>query len=1170
MKETKRYLSALLVLAMLISCFAGLALTADAATVAADALPYNSGKRHEVATALSDQAGAYYTGDYAAEKLLALTGSDSKSSLQTMDSELYKALQTLMQSTKTDGVTYEELTSYWTHTDASQGAAGTILFYSDIVEEAFNREHVWPKSHGSFLEMNAGCDLHHLRPTNSTVNSTRSSYIMSNVVDILSEWTTFSHNDGTPIWYNSAENKVEVADEIKGDVARIYLYVYCCWGQPNLFEDVATADLPPMDADDYENNGERVIEDLSTLLYWMEIDPVDTWEMSRNDIIQTVQGNRNVFIDYPELAWLLFDEDLPAGYETPSGYAMKNGVEKPTVTAVSADESQGAVRLINNVISATPAEGYSVDAYSVTPEGSATVTQDGRLFYVTDVTEDCTVTVSFAAKKGATVTYSVPEGVEAAGGSSADSFVGDSVVLPEVTGTAADAEQDYVFLGWTETPIEYAEELPENLYYPGDTYYVGAEKVTLYGLFYYKVTDETSTDKEFAKVETEPEDWSGTYCIIAGESGAIMSNTLKGNTTATNVYLLPESVTVDLNSVKNPNPAYFYTLKKVEGTDYYYLIDSNGNYIGCPKIKVMTQVAPDEADLADTAYYWQPTLNGLQSYEGTNGVLQYNTSSPRFTTYSGGQETAALYGEVAGTKTCYTSAQGHIHVFTEERVEPTCTEAGSITYTCTLCGEVIVEELPALGHSYAITEQKAATCTAEGYITYLCATCGDTYTDTLAALDCPSAQFTDVPLNTWYHDAVDTMVAAELMVGVSGDRFAPDMSLSRAMVTTVIYRMEGAPETNGQIPFTDVEAGKWYTDAICWAAENGVVNGTPNGAFLPDTDITREQMATILYNYARYKYYDTTERDDLSGFGDVENVAGYAKEPMAWAVAKGILLGVPQDSDVLLLPQANASRAQFATVIHRLQTLAAVECSHSFTATTVPATCTEAGSVTSVCSLCGKTVVEELPALGHSFGQWVLTVEPTAATEGVQERTCTVCGATEQQPVEKLGYTLTLTDTLKDGDQVLIYAPSGKVLLSTIPITAPYIQRLDDVSVVVSNNGINMLPEDAALVTVSINNKGQYSFKLGDQWLVCNSGSGSLYFSDTPTYGVWELEATDGGFLLRNVDSVKMLNGVPTPVYVEYYSGNFTSYYITSDTTDVSAFTLQFFVYSPTADGAGT
>ena len=137
---------------------------------------------------------------------------------------------------------------------------------------------------------------------------------------------------------------------------------------------------------------------------------------------------------------------------------------------------------------------------------------------------------------------------------------------------------------------------------------------------------------------------------------------------------------------------------------------------------------------------------------------------------------------------------------------------------------------------------------------------------------------------------------------------------------TILYRLEGQPAVTGESGFTDVEAGTWYTDAVAWAAANGIVNGVSDTRFAPGDEITRQQMAAILYRYAEAKGYDVTASADLSGYSDAETIQEYAQIPMAWACAQGLLQGFEDDT---LRPAGNATRAQIATILMRFcQTVA--------------------------------------------------------------------------------------------------------------------------------------------------------------------------------------------------------------------------------------------------------
>ena len=174
--------------------------------------------------------------------------------------------------------------------------------------------------------------------------------------------------------------------------------------------------------------------------------------------------------------------------------------------------------------------------------------------------------------------------------------------------------------------------------------------------------------------------------------------------------------------------------------------------------------------------------------------------------------------------------------------------------------------------------------------------------------------FVDVAEGDWFYDAVVYAYQNELMDGVGGNRFAPNSETTRAQLVTILYRLEGQPAVSGDLPFTDVETGIWYTDAILWAAQNNIVNGVSDTEFAPGDEITRQQLVTILYRYAEAKGYDVSASADLSGYPDAGQVQDYAQPAMAWAVAENIIQGM---EDGTLKPAGNASRAQIATILMR-------------------------------------------------------------------------------------------------------------------------------------------------------------------------------------------------------------------------------------------------------------
>lgn len=285
----------------------------------------NTRQRHSGPAVLSDSAQAYYRGAFAFKTVCCLPGQDTSPD-RAMRTGLFRTLHDLMSGTLTTRYAYADLPKYWYSSDTN-GGVGTMLFYSDVFLPkggSLTREHVWPKSHGTFYESGAGSDLHHLRPEDYHVNAARSNYTFGNVRSKCSAWDTQSYQDKVVLWYSDSYSSdgcrglVEVADNVKGDVARILLYVYVTYEQPNLCTNTSAVDV-----DGEHSDGRKVIDSLTTLLDWCRYDPVDAWEMRRNDVVQELQGNRNVFIDYPELAWLLFDRPLP-DMATPSGYARQN------------------------------------------------------------------------------------------------------------------------------------------------------------------------------------------------------------------------------------------------------------------------------------------------------------------------------------------------------------------------------------------------------------------------------------------------------------------------------------------------------------------------------------------------------------------------------------------------------------------------------------------------------------------------------------------------------------------------------------------------------------------------------------------------------------------------------------------------------------------------------
>ncbi len=258
-----------------------------------------------------------------------------------------------------------------------------------------------------------------------------------------------------------------------------------------------------------------------------------------------------------------------------------------------------------------------------------------------------------------------------------------------------------------------------------------------------------------------------------------------------------------------------------------------------------------------------------------------------------------------------------------------------------------------------------------------------------------ATEFADVSEQSWYYESVQYVAENGLMDGVGNGSFAPNDKMTRAMLVTVLWRYCGAPQ-EGRNTFSDVPDGKWYTQAIAWAAHNALVNGVGEGRFQPDGLITREQMAAIFYRFHVWCGADAQSRDDLSGFSDRAQVSDWALEAVSWAVGSGLIKGDGKGIN----PKGNASRAEVATLLMRYieanrETPLPPACEHSETEVrdAVEATCTTDGYTGDVCcASCGLVLSEGISVAmsGHSFADGICTV--CGATDTASEMTVSVGG----------------------------------------------------------------------------------------------------------------------------------------------------------------------------------
>lgn len=310
-----------------------------------------------------------------------------------------------------------------------------------------------------------------------------------------------------------------------------------------------------------------------------------------------------------------------------------------------------------------------------------------------------------------------------------------------------------------------------------------------------------------------------------------------------------------------------------------------------------------------------------------NGTV---TTAPTETTPGVRTRTCTVCGDIREETIPATGA--HDYRFTET-IAPTCTDGGYDLYTCSGCGATERRNLTdAAGHKWdGGTVTTAPTETTPGVRTFTCTVCGQTRTEAIPATgastctggpSCPSYGLHDVAgPDYWAHKGIDYCVRNRLMSGVGADTFSPDTACTRAQIVKILYNRSGnqADYSYYYLPFTDVAPGAWYYNAVAWAYYNDVTSGTSATTFTPNAAITRQQLVTFLYRYTvKYAPEFTGNAAPISAFPDAGSVANWAYAAMSWAVGNGLILGNAHDNGLDYLdPNGSATRAQTATIIMR-------------------------------------------------------------------------------------------------------------------------------------------------------------------------------------------------------------------------------------------------------------
>ena len=624
--------------------------------------------------------------------------------------------------------------------------------------------------------------------------------------------------------------------------------------------------------------------------------------------------------------------DLTVDYTAPKIQSMVYDDEAKTLTVTASDEQYlSLIYLSDPSGNALDAKGFSSD---VTGEACTAVFDVSKISAVYDfvtvsaqdyaTNEDEEVKFFVETGKDATITLVTPSGE-----TSVQTKTGTNYTLPN----CKDTFEGYQFVGWFTRPIEKVTDLGAA---DGTFYRVGAKAavrgdMTLYAVYAHGEMGMVDYYDFYVPIE-----WSGYEGIWALCGMNVDTSTMKYN------FYEPQAMdesgkAIDIVSETNAEVSTtgleFMTSEKSiryevkrSGTDIYTLRNCvSGQYIAVVDGKLAFVDTPDER----ANWSFEPGTNykmTLRNVQDQNMILLYDEEGS-FAVYDDTQYIAntgakpseyyrlyiyycdEAYTEqkealIADFYTTELSVKHEHTVVVDAAVAPTCTETGLTEGShCSVCNEVIVAQqvVAALGHKF---ENGA------------CTVCGAADPDYKPETPWVNP-FVDVKENDWFYEGVKFAAQHELFNGTSATTFSPDDNMTRAMLVTVLWRLDGKPTPKAAATFTDVPAGQYFSEAVAWAAENGVVNGVGENKFDPNGSVTREQIAAILFRYAQKKGYDVEKRAELTQFPDESKVSTYAKEALSWANAEGLVKGSAQNGKDYLDPQGSATRAQVATILSR-------------------------------------------------------------------------------------------------------------------------------------------------------------------------------------------------------------------------------------------------------------
>ena len=604
-------------------------------------------------------------------------------------------------------------------------------------------------------------------------------------------------------------------------------------------------------------------------------------------------------------------------------------------TSRAADAAKSAVAIYGGYFTSDPS-GYIADGYAALPS-----TEEGYAFMVGEMPEPVVEDVEPAAGVPVVDVSGIAEKDQESAKEVAQSVQDNGVlaaaansVLNEVTEAQAEAAEEAlradgsgVTVGGEDTANIYVQ-----TYLNVTPTAYNATSFTLDIQPMYRVVASTAKNADDIKVVGEGE--------VTGDANAVA---LEGSEKPLDIQTMTVSITLPTNFVTGETQNVYVQHK---GYEYEAQVsEADGkmtatftNPHGFSAFTVTTKSAAVAEVNGNRYTSFQAAVdatgdNGTVKVLDANATLNATISGSSKTIYveNGTDEsiTVTINGTtktiVSGEKTDFTYTHSSSSGTTRYSVEVRGTTGGTVTASPTRAAKGATVTLTVRADEgyqldgLTVTDSKGGTVKltdkGSGTYTFTMPASKVTVQATFTQNQSGTLPFTDVKTGDWFYEAVQYVYDKGMMTGVSADRFAPASTTTRGMIVTILYRLENEPAVSGGSAFTDVESGAWYADAVAWAAANDIVNGTSATTFAPNSPITREQMATMLYRFAQYKGMDAvTLQENLTGYPDGDQVSDYAILAMNWAVGQGLIAGMENGT---LVPQGSATRAQVATILMR-------------------------------------------------------------------------------------------------------------------------------------------------------------------------------------------------------------------------------------------------------------